>query len=60
MGFAVNLIGISEKDPLNVWLVTTKNGKILTWNRKNLNRMGEAEQELTKIYNLEYYLTDSF
>ena len=60
VGFAVHNIDISKKEKYDVWLLTTKNGKIMVWNRKTFKKSVEAPNELNKIYELEYYLTDNF
>lgn len=60
VGFAVNDIQLSCREALDVWLVAAKNGKIMVWSRKSLRRNVTPAEELARIYELEYYLTDNF
>ena len=56
----IDTISVSIKEPLDIWLLTTKNGRIMVWNRKNLRRNEKPALELQAIYELEYYLADNY
>ena len=60
VGFPIQSIEVKGDDPLNYWLLSTKNGKILVWNRKDFSRENQNKNRLANIHELEYYLVDNY
>lgn len=62
--YAINHITLSELDPWNTWLLSTKNRKVMVYNRKDLS-FGRKELDyfdrlFSRINDLEYYLIDNY
>ena len=64
VGFGINHIALSELEPWDTWALSTKNRKVMVWNRKDLS-FGKKDLDyydklFEKINNLEYYLIDNY
>lgn len=64
IGYAINHITLSELEPWDTWLLSTKNRKVMVWNRKDLS-FGKKDPEyydklFARINDLEYYLIDNY
>lgn len=64
VGFAINHIALSGLEPWDTWALSTKNRKVMVWNRKDLS-FGKKDMEyyerlFEKINNIEYYLVDNY
>lgn len=60
--YSVNSIETAPFDALSTFAVAAHSGreaKMQVWNRKSFNRRHNPAEELTRIYELEYYLIDS-
>ena len=64
VGFGINCIDLSHIDPWDTWILSTKNRKVMVWNRKDLSFGRKDEDYYDKLFaninSLEYYLIDNY
>ena len=64
VGFGINNITLSELEPWDTWILSTKNRKVMVWNRKDLIFGKKDEDYYDKLFasinDLEYYLIDNY
>eukprot|EP01017_Pseudomicrothorax_dubius_P025206 TRINITY_DN2698_c0_g1_i6.p1 TRINITY_DN2698_c0_g1~~TRINITY_DN2698_c0_g1_i6.p1 ORF type:complete len:399 (-),score=71.65 TRINITY_DN2698_c0_g1_i6:177-1373(-) len=62
VGFAIHEVQVYPHDPTYLFGLTTKRGKLMVWNRKNLMRRPNdpGEDVIARVGELEYYLVDSY